>query len=854
VIVYFILAILAQPTDLAFGAISKVQDIGTANSKSAGTTLSVIVSGGGVIAGHSIVVTFAMDDNSGSVTCSDTAGNTYTVDEDVTNAGEVRTVIISSHNVSALSGGGTITVTHPSVTARAMSVAEFSGLAATSTFDQKQSGTGNSASPSSGATPTTTVANELLIGAIGAEGPLGDSFTKGTLWDAALARDGTTGQGAASNITINPEYWVVSATGNYTADGTITSRDWAAAIATYKADPSIITAGASGNQTASMAIPSSSQYVGGAFTFVRDSGTANINQIILSETNTVEADINLSNVALYYETAGTCSYDGDESLFGTASSFDGSDMVTISDFAGGTVTYNSGGTQTDWPYAITIDTSGNIYVAGHQFTNGQDWAVRKYTANADLDTAWGNSGMVTYNSGGTQQDSTRAITIDSSNNIYVAGFQQTNGRDWAVRKYDASGNLDTTWGSSGMVTYNSGGTQFDYARAITIDSTKAIYVAGDQATNGRDWAVRKYDESGNLDTSWGTNGMVTYNSGGTQNDYAYAITIDASDNIYVAGSQQTNGNDLAVRKYDANGNLDTTWGNSGMVTYNSGGTQNDYAYAITIDASDNIYVAGSQQTNGNDLAVRKYDANGNLDTTWGNSGMVTYNSGGTQNDYAYAITIDASDNIYVAGRQQTNGNDWAVRKYDANGNLDTSWGTSGMVTYNSGGTQFDGAYAITIDASNNVYVTGYQQTNGYDWAVRKYISTGDLSQSMPVGTSQVCVYVVLDVLAGAINGDLLDFEITDPSSDVTVDSGSVNPATAVAISGTTTLSGTACSGTFSYQRLLTIDKDQVGVDNKSWVFDRFSGPYQLIWQLVKERFQRWKYIQIRWLGYYLQRI
>lgn len=166
--------------------------------------------------------------------------------------------------------------------------------------------------------------------------------------------------------------------------------------------------------------------------------------------------------------------------------------------------------------------------------------------------------------------------------------------------------------------------------------------------------------------------------------------------------------------------------------------------------------------------------------------MVTYNSGGLQEDYARAITIDSSNSIYVAGSQLTNGSDWAVRKYDAAGNLEATWGVSGIVTYNSGATQADYARAIAIDASNNIYVAGEQETGGIDWALRKYDLTGDLCEPMFVGTSQVCVYVVLDVGSGANNGDLLDIEITNPCTDVAVTSGYVSPCSAVAIPGAST--------------------------------------------------------------------
>src|SRR4029079_8284092 len=111
---------------------------------------------------------------SGTVSCVDTKGNSYTVDTDVMNgtsgSGDgVRTVILSAPITTALVSGNTITVTHPSVSARAVSVNEFSGLISSGRLDRFASATGSSASPSSGTTVSTLQPIELILGAVGVE-------------------------------------------------------------------------------------------------------------------------------------------------------------------------------------------------------------------------------------------------------------------------------------------------------------------------------------------------------------------------------------------------------------------------------------------------------------------------------------------------------------------------------------------------------------------------------------------------------------------------------------------------------------------------------------------------------------
>jgi hypothetical protein len=230
--------VFVLPAGSAHAAIQYVKNIGTQNSDQSGDTITINVPAAGVAAGNSIIVTFAMAEDTGDVWCIDTQGNIYSgysgsgsaSDVDVSSNNNVRTVIFSAHNVNALGLGDFIIVNHPTITDRAVSAHEFSGLATSSTLDQTQSNDGNATAFSSGATAATTFANELLIGAFGAAGP-GSEFSPET----TPAWTGLT-ESTSGSITISSEYREVFAINGYTATGTNSSRGrYAGAIATYKA-------------------------------------------------------------------------------------------------------------------------------------------------------------------------------------------------------------------------------------------------------------------------------------------------------------------------------------------------------------------------------------------------------------------------------------------------------------------------------------------------------------------------------------------------------------------------------------------------------------------------------------------
>jgi prepilin-type N-terminal cleavage/methylation domain-containing protein len=205
--------------------------IGQANSTTTGTSISVTVPWGGVAAGNTIIITFAMSSQTGPVTASDSESNTYSNDADVNYTNYVRTVVLSAPVTTALKTSDTIKVTCPSVSLKAVSVYYISGLVSSSRVDKISTNYGNSNRnfPSSGDTATTSQANELLIGAIGYNDDA--AFNRGNGFTALTASTASHN----GNITIQPEYQIVTSTGQYSAGGTINYGDsWAAAIVTYK--------------------------------------------------------------------------------------------------------------------------------------------------------------------------------------------------------------------------------------------------------------------------------------------------------------------------------------------------------------------------------------------------------------------------------------------------------------------------------------------------------------------------------------------------------------------------------------------------------------------------------------------
>jgi uncharacterized delta-60 repeat protein len=364
--------------------------------------------------------------------------------------------------------------------------------------------------------------------------------------------------------------------------------------------------------------------------------------------------------------------------------------------------YNGPGNESDEAHAIAVDGSGNVYVAGESVGSGtkNDYATIKYSTNGKQ--LW----VKRYNGPGNGNDYAIAIAVDSLGNVYVTGWSMGSGTgdDCATIKYSTNGKQ--LW----VKRYNGPGNGNDYATAIAVDGSGNVYVTGWSMGSGTgdDCATIKYSTNGKQ--LW----VKTYNGPGNGNDYATAIAVDGSGNVYVTGTSAGSGtrDDFATIKYSANGKQ--LWAKR----YNGPGNGDDYAIAIAVDGSGNVYVTGVSVGSGTqrDYATIKYSANGKQ--LWAKR----YNGPGNGDDYPSAIAVDGSGNVYVTGWSIASGTnpDYATIKYSTNGKQ--LW----VKRYNGPGNGDDYAIAIAVDGSGNVYVTGWSIASGTnpDYATIKYSTNG----------------------------------------------------------------------------------------------------------------------------------
>ncbi len=271
-----------------------------------------------------------------------------------------------------------------------------------------------------------------------------------------------------------------------------------------------------------------------------------------------------------------------------------SDYVTIKYDTSGTEQwvsrYDGPGNSVDGILAMTLDSTGNIFVTGMNKGSGtfDDCATIKYDPNGI--EQW----VSRYDGPASSSDYSKAIAVDSVGNVYVAGGSYTGVHyNYVTIKYDASGTEQ--W----VASYDGPANGSDTANFIAVDSSGNVYVAGDSAGVGTDmdYATIKYDTNGT--ELW----VSRYDGPENSWEYLYGMTFDSSGNVYVTGGSDggSTGDDCATVKYDTDGN--EVW----VARYNGPGDSGDWIEDIVVDSGGNVYVVGESDSGGNaDYITMKY--------------------------------------------------------------------------------------------------------------------------------------------------------------------------------------------------------------------------------------------------------
>jgi len=393
-----------------------------------------------------------------------------------------------------------------------------------------------------------------------------------------------------------------------------------------------------------------------------------------------------------------------------------------------------------------------------------------FAAQGELDPTFNGTGFaINVNPSGGGEPAMVAVQKDGKSVVATTYRpEETWVAHFMLLRYNMNGTLDSTFNGTGVVKYDA---DYAFATDVAIQKDGKIVVAGMRLNDGGtayDLMLLRYNTNGSLDTGFGTNGVVIYLS---DQWYNYRLTlnklaIQEDGKIVVAGytSNPDASSDMLLLRYNTNGTLDTGFGTNGVVTYDS------YLYddtvadpevhldypdldarkvkimpdgniAVLIQAGACFFVAKYSATNGALLSETK--------PFFGGIDVPGYGMGAT----AQSMDIQKDGKIVVTGEV----GQIVVLRYGTDGNFDRTFGTSDpkganyfdlveFFDYDEQGGGFSAVFDVVIQPDGKILVAGHcpidHDGDGFpeemDLLVLRYTSAG--AYDTPFGSGGAFVF------------------------------------------------------------------------------------------------------------------
>jgi uncharacterized delta-60 repeat protein len=298
------------------------------------------------------------------------------------------------------------------------------------------------------------------------------------------------------------------------------------------------------------------------------------------------------------------------------------------------------------------------------------------------------------------------VAVRDDGKVLVAESRQVGDvRRMAVTRYNTDGSLDAMFGTGGRAYADFGGA-FASAEAMDVTADGHIVLAG---AAGGDYALARFNPDGTPDASFGGDGTVTINLGGTR-EHLLDVRVDAAGRVVAAGND--NADKLHLFRFNAAGTADASFGGGdGELRTSLTAPGFRHVGAVLTLPDNRIVLAGSGR-------VQRFAVDGSLETTF---------AAGPFGDL-YDLALQPDGKVIAGGITSQ----FSLARFTTDGALDPTFGNGGIVTtkLGSGGENVAG---LAIQADGRIVATGvaWQEADarGYDFYTVRYLTNGTLDAS-----------------------------------------------------------------------------------------------------------------------------
>ncbi len=272
--------------------------------------------------------------------------------------------------------------------------------------------------------------------------------------------------------------------------------------------------------------------------------------------------------------------------------------------------------------------------------------------------------------------------------------------------------LDPVFGTNGATIGAIPGNHHQFNAIQKTANESFICLGVEDADNGQSKAfLAKYTNSGVLDNSFGTNGIMTFNDGPTTDNLFFALTLQSDGKILVSGKNYDNTTfeeTYLVRRYHPDGSLDNTFGNNGSATVFN--TSTSFGFIGNISVQTDGKILASKETDSGEPGITRLNADGSLDQTFGANGLAHPGTGIPGLSYNYVKALDNGKILVAAYINDITGSgntdEILVYGLNNNGMTDLAFGVNGKFNYTLPG-QIVGIQSLNLQSDGKIIVGGY---------------------------------------------------------------------------------------------------------------------------------------------------
>lgn len=382
--------------------------------------------------------------------------------------------------------------------------------------------------------------------------------------------------------------------------------------------------------------------------------------------------------------------------------------------------------------AVAPGSDGAWYGAGFLSTGGDhSMAVARFDENGDPDTSFGQNGFASVNvaTGGKTAERASGIGVQSSGNVVLAGpvehdpaapGDQAGDTDIAAVRLTDGGAPDPTFGENGVARIDLGTGRLveesfvgDTMFGVTVLEDDRILLVGAKLHDGpdetdRDFAVVRLTADGELDTTFGTEGVFVLDIENGNESPRQALELE--DGSVVVAGYTRNGAGVVVPvllKLDESGALVEDFDGDGIASDELLPSVGE-AYAVDLHNGGYVITGYGRAAEGEkvDMVAARFTADGARDTEFGEDGLVRLDIAG-EDDRGRDLVVLEDGSILIAGSAKPNATDinGMLVLLTPEGDLDTDFGRDGVYQVDLGG-KSDSFFSVGLTEDGDSAVIG----------------------------------------------------------------------------------------------------------------------------------------------------